>query len=265
MRFRVGLTDRDWYDYLAAQSHVDEVNFWQPSPRKPVDFTEGEPFLFKLHQRHGDWIAGGGYWAHFTVLPARFAWDVFGTMNGAETFDEMATRIGRYRPRFDVHAHEIGCVALIQPVFLRPDEWIERPADWKPQIQVGRTYDTSEPIGASVWARFEAARSLRQAEPAVRVAETDTDRYGTPALVAARLGQGTFRAQIIDAYERRCAVTGERTLPVHRAVPGAVGGAARVARRCGLPRLARRHHHIARAVARQHNGALTSKTVLRVC
>jgi putative restriction endonuclease len=214
MRFWVGLTDRDWYDYLAGESDVQEVNFWQPSPRKPVDFSEGEPFLFKLHKRHGGWIVGGGYWAHFTVLPARYAWDVFGTMNGAATFDEMASRIGRYRPGFDVHTHEIGCVALIQPVFLPPGEWIKPPLDWKPQIQVGRTYDTSNQVGAHLWTRFEAVSGGDAGTTAIPDIAADADRYGAPALVAARLGQGTFRARIIDAYERRCAVTGERTLPV---------------------------------------------------
>ena len=31
---------------------------------------------------------------------------------------------------------------------------------------------------------------------------------------AARLGHGAFRLLVTDAYQRRCAVTGERTLPV---------------------------------------------------
>lgn len=104
MRFWVGLTDRDWYDYLAAQQDVEEVNFWQPSARKPVAFGVGEPFLFKLHQRFGGWIVGGGYWTHFIPLPARYAWDVFGSMNGAATLPEMERRVGRYRPGFDIHA-----------------------------------------------------------------------------------------------------------------------------------------------------------------
>lgn len=32
-----------------------------------------------------------------------------------------------------------------------------------------------------------------------------------------RLGQGSFRVVVTDLYERRCAVTGERTLPVLQA------------------------------------------------
>lgn len=37
--------------------------------------------------------------------------------------------------------------------------------------------------------------------------------YGDPRLVRPRLGQGGFRTVVLDAYGRRCAVTGERTLP----------------------------------------------------
>jgi putative restriction endonuclease len=38
-------------------------------------------------------------------------------------------------------------------------------------------------------------------------------RYGTPTLIVPRLGQGAFRIVVTDSYQRRCAVTGERTLP----------------------------------------------------
>ena len=41
-----------------------------------------------------------------------------------------------------------------------------------------------------------------------------TPRYGTPQLIAPRLGQGAFRLAVTDNYERSCAVTGERTLPI---------------------------------------------------
>jgi hypothetical protein len=30
VRAFVGVTDGDWYELLAAQAHLDEVNFWQP-------------------------------------------------------------------------------------------------------------------------------------------------------------------------------------------------------------------------------------------
>ena len=45
---------------------------------------------------------------------------------------------------------------------------------------------------------------------------TSKERYGAATLIQPRLGQGTFRVIVTDAYSRRCAVTGERVLPVAR-------------------------------------------------
>ena len=45
-------------------------------------------------------------------------------------------------------------------------------------------------------------------------APIDVPRFGEPVLVRPRLGQGSFRIGVTDVYQRRCAVTGERTLPI---------------------------------------------------
>ena len=39
------------------------------------------------------------------------------------------------------------------------------------------------------------------------------ERFGEPHLIRPRLGQGAFRILVTDIYQRRCAVTQERTLP----------------------------------------------------
>src|SRR5207249_11000325 len=38
--------------------------------------------------------------------------------------------------------------------------------------------------------------------------------YGDPVLVRQRLGQGAFRLVVMDTYQRRCAVTKEKALPM---------------------------------------------------
>lgn len=53
----------------------------------------------------------------------------------------------------------------------------------------------------------------RFAPPVANMAE-EAARYGAEYLARARLGQGAFRVLVTDAYGRRCAITGERTLPV---------------------------------------------------
>jgi putative restriction endonuclease len=123
----------------------------------------------------------------------------------------MVARIGRYRHKaIDVHADQVGCVVLVEPFFLEESEWIAPPADWAPNIVQGKWLDSEIGEGARIWGEVQLALAKRL--PMER--EIAEHRYGTPILVQPRLGQGAFRLLVTDAYERRCAVTGERTLPV---------------------------------------------------
>ena len=51
-------------------------------------------------------------------------------------------------------------------------------------------------------------------EQTATLAAIESHGFGKPQIVLPRLGQGSFRIVVTDAYERRCAFTGERTLPV---------------------------------------------------
>jgi putative restriction endonuclease len=65
-----------------------------------------------------------------------------------------------------------------------------------------------------------------------QVAEPVGPPYGRPTEALPRLGQGTFRVVVTDAYDRRRAITGERTLPVLDAAhirPYSAAGENRVA------------------------------------
>jgi len=44
--------------------------------------------------------------------------------------------------------------------------------------------------------------------------EQESPEYGNSILTKVRLGQGAFRVLITDAYNRRCSISGEKTLPV---------------------------------------------------
>jgi putative restriction endonuclease len=122
----------------------------------------------------------------------------------------MRRRIAFYRgvpdnPRQD---YSIGCRVLTQPFFLAESQWISVPPSWSRHIQQGRIYDADEGDGRLLW---EAAmdRTALQQEPAAA-----SPRYGTPILIRPRLGQGAFRISVTSVYQHRCAITGERTLPI---------------------------------------------------
>jgi len=173
-----------------------------------VTLPLGAPFLFKLHAAQGGFIVGGGFVARYSKVPTYLAWEAFESKNGAASQGEMLTRIQRYRHEPINATHdEIGCMILSRPFFLPRDRWVRPPEDWAPNIVQGKTYDDTEPIGVRVWREVQAAAASTAPRA---VAE---DRYGTPSLVAPRLGQGEFRIAVTDAYDRRCAMTAERTLP----------------------------------------------------
>jgi len=210
VRIVVAVTDRDWFDHLRQQQpQPSEINFWSPSPKPFRALQHGELFLFKLHAPI-NMIVGGGIFDAAYVLPLQLAWEALGTGNGAQSASEMRSRIARYRPEAGtVGPIEIGCRILTQPFFLPESQWISPPS-WSPNIVSFRGYSTDNQEGRTLWESVVAARdgiqhSLGLSEPATR--------YGEPTLIRPRLGQGAFRLLVTDLYKRRCAITGERTLP----------------------------------------------------
>ncbi|MGB8707845.1 MAG: HNH endonuclease [Dehalococcoidia bacterium] len=209
MQTYVGITDRDWFELLRTIPQLDEVNFWQPSGNRQFKALKpGELFLFKLHSPH-DYIVGGGIYAHSSLLPISLAWESFGVSNGARNLSEMRKRVEKYRRTVEYRTNDyiIGCILLEQPFFLPETAWIPVPSDWKTNIVQGRRYDLSIEPGLSLWIQ------LNRAMPVASSVREEIARYGQPILTLPRLGQGSFRILVTDAYERRCAVTNERTLP----------------------------------------------------
>jgi putative restriction endonuclease len=223
----VANTDRDWFDFLAARDDVDEVNFWQPSPSGRFRaLSPGELFLFKLHYPQ-HFIVGGGFFAHYSVLPASLAWETFAEKNGATSLTQMRQRIERYRRAADPSEdYQIGCIILEEPFFFEQDLWIKPPASFARNIVRGKTYDLSSIEGRRLWHEVEVRLMSSRAEH-----WQEMTAIGALAMVRRRLGQGAFRVLVTDTYQRRCAVTGERVLPVLEAAhikPVTQGGAHRI-------------------------------------
>lgn len=233
MKTFVGVTDGDWYQFLSQQPGIDEVNFWQPSGGNGFKVLGiGAPFLFKLHWPKNV-IVGGGFFASYSRLPVSLVWDTFGVKNGAPTYAVMRSRIEKYRkippaPRED---YEIGNIILQDPFFLSENNWIPAPADFKKNVVQGKGYDLAKPEGRSLWDQVLAARALSTHTTAERIVEIEGPMYGKAQLRPVRLHQGAFRVMVTDAYSRRCAISGEKALPVLEAAhikPVAEGGLHRL-------------------------------------
>jgi putative restriction endonuclease len=95
----------------------------------------------------------------------------------------------------------------------------------------GKSYDVAQGTGAALWGQVvqrlqqQQVISLEPTLPAVPV-PVDAVRYGE-YVTRVCLGQGAFRALVTEAYQHRCTITGERTLPVLQAAhikPSALSG-----------------------------------------
>jgi len=234
MNFFVAVTDYDWFQLHVSTPRVDEVNFWRPSSEAPFKALQaGELFLFKLHSPR-NFIVGGGFFARFIQLPISLCWEAFGEANGVRSLSEMRDRIAKYRrvPIGPMENPTIGCILIAEPFFFTEAQWIPIPKDFSLNIVQGKGYDSKDgTTGKALWEAVTErlktdASSSRDPGPAT-IAAVESARYGEPMLVRPRLGQGTFRVIVTDAYERRCTITGERTLPVLQAAhikPYSLGG-----------------------------------------
>lgn len=223
---------------MLSAMRPDEVNFWKPGERGSFGVLQpGEMFLFKLHAPL-NFIVGGGFFVRFVRdLPVSFVWDAFREKNGVRSMPEFLARVRKYRTRDDrgraVETDpKIGSIVLTQPFWFERKDWIPAPADWPKSTVQGKTFDALEGRGyelvAQVRERLGQVISPELALPFDQMRQYDraSARYAE-ATRKVRLGQGGFQVEVVEAYQRRCALTGEKTLPVLEAahiVPYSAGG-----------------------------------------
>jgi putative restriction endonuclease len=230
----VGVTDNDWYHFLAARPEVAEVNFWQPSGGREFRvLAPGEPFFLKTHYPHNR-VVGGGSFSDSARLRVSAAWELFGEANGVSSVEQMRARIGRYRrtPIGSAEDPVIGCLFVRDVRFFPAGTTAEPPPRFAANIVQGKSYDLAD---QSVAPYFQVLLELLLGA----VVELDFRQpwhrpgpvFGDPRLAPYRLGQQSFKAVVLDSYRRRCAISGTHIPPVLQAAhirPVAQGGEHRL-------------------------------------
>ena len=220
MRAYVGVTDNTWFRFLAARPLVTEVNFWQPSGGREFRvLSPGEPFFFKTHYPHNR-VVGGGFFSDSARLTVSEAWEFFGEANGADSIEQMRARIGHYR-HAPINTGEdpvIGCLFVRDVRFFSEDEAVVPPPRFARPIVQGKSYDMADPSVASYFAELlqrilGAVVELDFSQPWHRPGPV----FGDPRLAPYRLGQRSFQAVVLNAYHRRCAISGTHIPPVLQA------------------------------------------------
>lgn len=215
MKFWVGVTDNQWFRYL-SEIRPDEVNFWQPGATPPfTNAPVGLPFLFKL-RRPNNHIAGGGFFVTYSKLPLSLAWEIFGPKNGCSSLNELRNLISPLTAT-NHNDGEIGCTVLANPFFFDKSAWLADPPGWSAPIVRGKMYETTDYAGNKIWHDIQLRMSVpvdstEEYGLGVSITAEPGEKYGAPVTVKPRIGQSSFRLLVTEAYQRRCAITGEKTL-----------------------------------------------------
>ncbi len=219
----IAVTDKGWFDFLAAGSdagRVDEVNFWSPRAQRPMkQMRPGETVFFRLKAPHNA-IAGYGFFAHFAKLDLELAWETFGAKNGAATRARLAQLLSRDAAHLardpSLATLPLACTILRDASFWPHERWIAwgEAQGWSTNIVQGRTEDDSARASRLLGElAYDSVAAPEDLAPQFQLVDADEREFDS-ATVAKREGQGAFRARLLDAYERRCAITGEHTEPV---------------------------------------------------
>jgi len=233
VRAYVGVTDHDWYTFLAARQDLSEVNFWRPRDRRRFNaIIPGELFFFKTHAPESR-IVGGGRLTGWELLPLSAAWEFYGPANGAATLEDLRALIGGRNGLRAGEDPEIGCILLDDVTFFAPGTSMALPPGlWSSGIQQGKSFELTE----QPYAPFFDVLTTR-----VLTGEVEID-FGDPSwkhvgpmfrqrIQNVRLGQGAFQARVLNAYHRECAITSTKIWPALHAAhirPVTKGGEHRV-------------------------------------
>lgn len=221
----IAQTDKRWFDFLASRAsdgRIDEANFWSPLAQRPMKrMTPGEPVFFRLKSPFNA-ISGYGFFSHFALLDLDEAWACFDWKNGAVDEETFFRNIGGYRhedlQRERGNSARLGCTLLRDVRFWPRQRWLrwDEELGWARNIVQGKSEE--DPERAALLLAHISLDSVHQetlSEFTGRFMPLQADeRRIVEARTAQREGQGVFKARLLDAYGRRCAVTGERTEPV---------------------------------------------------
>ena len=129
----------------------------------------------------------------------------------------MLERIYKYRKTDSIAEPdpEIGCVILSSVFYFDEGDEIPVPEDWSSKIVQGKLYSRTEPLGAALYEQAQTRLNKQEC------------RYYQDTLLAPEIGFGHFKLLVIEAYQRRCAISGEQAAPVLRVAqirPSRFGG-----------------------------------------
>lgn len=203
-------TDLNWFDYLKNELQFQELNFWTPTPWNIKKLSEGDKFYFMLKKPFRK-IGGYGIFKYYENLNVEEAWSRFGKANGVNSLYELLIRCQNYQKKNSNKVINenpiIGCVVLKDVIFFEEKDF------FKPE-----EYDFSFPNSVVKLKYFQSDFSFEKNIDDEKLLNfeliKETNSTYKVHKVKNRVSQKKFRENVLQAYENKCAITGEVCLEV---------------------------------------------------
>ncbi len=207
-----------WYQSVMAQyiaSGSGNANCWGVRLKRGSAIVNPDPgalVLFRIQRDGKSLICGGGFFQRLLDLEPEQAWTLFGVNNGCESFEEFERVIREHGWR---KGRKLSSNLVCGTFMFSSGECYEIPQEiGAPALEDGEM--SSFPLDAPE-GRFLANYIMRKRSFELR---SDTADCGWPGIFRmaeekhARDYTAVFTAMMMQAYDFKCAVTGEALVPV---------------------------------------------------
>ena len=203
-KYEIGTThcSQIWVDNMIQfrSKGFDEVSLYLA--RNEESWLEkGNLFLFRTTEEDIQYIFGGGiFYEATTNMTCADIWNYFQEASGAK-FEEELRKMQKGK-----QSEHVTSLAIRYPFFLERSDWIDFNtvlSEELPKAENSRKYfEPNHPDVKSIWDAIKGKTSHLDAYKKMNNPKHYLERPGK-----IRLGQGTFRAKVVELFGNECAVT----------------------------------------------------------
>ncbi|MER1985732.1 MAG: HNH endonuclease [Solibacillus sp.] len=165
----IGITSREWFEYLVEHQIHNKINFWRKNTNQFKVLKQGEPFFFLVKNSKGikteRQVLGCAIFERFETSTVQEAWDKYKDGNGDQTFEGFIARMEKMF-KTNLQNEEIGCIILSDfKVFPQPVLLSDIGIDFQNSIVSGKSiglYEIEKLNSSGFKTRTEIIKELQE-------------------------------------------------------------------------------------------------------
>lgn len=179
MKGYIGVTTREWFNYISIKESLNVVNFWRKNTASFNVLIKGEPFFFLVKNETGASgeraVLGKATFERYEVLKVEDAWDRYKNANGDDNKERFIMRMNKMFET-DKNTDEIGCIILSDfQKFSNPVYLSDIGIDFKNSVVSGKGIANTEVSSILEYGNSSLREIIRNLNEVDRIGLTEDD------------------------------------------------------------------------------------------